>query len=255
MKLERMNEQQIRCTLTKEDLAARKIELSELAYGTDKARSLFRELMTMAADELDFVAEDIPLMIEAVPMNSECIVLIVTKVEDPEELDTRFAQFSPSLLEDDSDEDFEDYNPSRDFMPLPGFDKAKSGSKGRFYSEPSEADANGAASASKTVETRPEVSDLVRLFSFESISTLMNASKIIAPDYNGDNALYKDSKSGCYLLLLSQSGMDLTKYNRICNIISEYGNSEKNLLATGAYLEEHCEQIIGANAISRLASA
>ena len=52
-------------------------------------------------------AEDIPLMIEAIPMNAECIVLIITKVEDPEELDTRFAKFAPSVheSEDSADDD------------------------------------------------------------------------------------------------------------------------------------------------------
>ena len=35
-------------------------------------------------------------MIEAIPLNSETILLIITKVEDPEELDTRFSKFAPS---------------------------------------------------------------------------------------------------------------------------------------------------------------
>ena len=43
-------------------------------------------------------------MIEAIPLNADCIVLIITKVEDPEELDTRFSAFAPSVTED-SDED------------------------------------------------------------------------------------------------------------------------------------------------------
>ena len=34
-------------------------------------------------------------MVEAIPLSSESIMLIVTKVEDPEELDTRFSKFSP----------------------------------------------------------------------------------------------------------------------------------------------------------------
>ncbi len=34
-------------------------------------------------------------MIEAIPVNTESIILIITKVEDPEELDTRFSKFSP----------------------------------------------------------------------------------------------------------------------------------------------------------------
>ena len=35
MKIERINDNQIRCTLTKKDLADRQIKLSELAYGTE----------------------------------------------------------------------------------------------------------------------------------------------------------------------------------------------------------------------------
>ena len=101
MKIEKVNEQQIRCTLTREDLLNRELKISELAYGTEKAKSLFRDLMQQAAYECGFEAEDIPLMIEAIPLNAECIVLIVTKVEDPEELDTRFAKFAPSVHDDD----------------------------------------------------------------------------------------------------------------------------------------------------------
>ena len=37
MKLEKINDNQIRCTLTKADLADRQIKLSELAYGSEKA--------------------------------------------------------------------------------------------------------------------------------------------------------------------------------------------------------------------------
>ena len=43
MKIEKVNDNQIRCTLTKEDLADRQLKLSELAYGTEKAKVLFRE--------------------------------------------------------------------------------------------------------------------------------------------------------------------------------------------------------------------
>lgn len=107
MKIERLNENQIRCTLSKEDLVNREIKLSELAYGSDKAKRLFRDMMIQASTEVGFEANDIPLVIEAIPVSSECIILIVTKVEDPEELDTRFSKFSPTNISLD-DEDSED---------------------------------------------------------------------------------------------------------------------------------------------------
>ena len=65
MKIEKVNDNQIRCTLTKSDLIERQIKISELAYGTEKAKSLFRDMMQQASYEYGFEAEDIPLMIEA----------------------------------------------------------------------------------------------------------------------------------------------------------------------------------------------
>ena len=106
MKIEKVNDNQIRCTLTKSDLIERQIKISELAYGTEKAKSLFRDMMQQASYEYGFEAEDIPLMIEAIPINSECIVLVITKVEDPEELDTRFSKFAPSIHESTNEDDY-----------------------------------------------------------------------------------------------------------------------------------------------------
>ena len=99
MKIERINENQIRCTLTSLDLSSRNLNLGELAYGSEKARSLFREMIQKASNEVGFDAEDIPLMVEAIPLSGESVMLVITKIEDPEELDTRFSKFSP-LSED-----------------------------------------------------------------------------------------------------------------------------------------------------------
>ena len=102
MKIERINENQIRCTLSNFDLSVRNMNLGELAYGSEKARSLFREMVQRAANEVGFEAEDIPLMVEAIPMANESVMLIITKMEDPEELDTRFSKFSPEEDENDN---------------------------------------------------------------------------------------------------------------------------------------------------------
>ena len=93
MKIEKVNDNQIRCTLTREDLAERQIKLSELAYGTEKAKLLFRDMMQQAAYEFGFEADDIPLMIEAIPLSQDTIILVITKVEYPEELDTTRRQW------------------------------------------------------------------------------------------------------------------------------------------------------------------
>ena len=57
MKIEKINDRQIRCTLTREDLAGREIKLSELAYGSDKAKALFQDMMQVAAQDFGFEAD------------------------------------------------------------------------------------------------------------------------------------------------------------------------------------------------------
>ena len=114
MKIEKVNDNQIRCTLTREDLEDRHIKISELAYGSAKAKSLFKDMVEQANYEFGFETNDIPLMVEAIPLPSESIVLIITKVEYPDELDTRFSKFS------EADDDF---TAEADVVKLFVFDK------------------------------------------------------------------------------------------------------------------------------------
>ena len=49
MKIERLSENQIRCTLNKADLNEKHLKISELAYGSQKARELFRDMIQQAS--------------------------------------------------------------------------------------------------------------------------------------------------------------------------------------------------------------
>lgn len=55
MKIEKINENQIKCTLNKNDLASRQIKVSELAYGTEKAKLLFQDMSSRLPANLDFM--------------------------------------------------------------------------------------------------------------------------------------------------------------------------------------------------------
>ena len=108
MKIEKISDNQIRCTLNKSDLIDRELKISELAYGTEKAKALFRDMIQQAFYEFGFEVDDIPLMIEAIPVSTECLILVITKVEDPDELDTRFSKFSSFNAHDLSDKSDDD---------------------------------------------------------------------------------------------------------------------------------------------------
>ena len=80
MKIEKVSDTQIQVTLNHSDLMDRDIKISELAYGSKKAQALFRAMMARAYEDFGFVTENVPLMIEAVPLSSESIMIVVTKV-------------------------------------------------------------------------------------------------------------------------------------------------------------------------------
>ena len=255
MKIEKVNEQQIRCTLTREDLANRELKISELAYGTEKAKSLFRDMMRQAAFECGFEAEDIPLMIEAIPLNSECIILIITKVEDPEELDTRFSKFAPSVHEDD------DYDDAEDLVDVfsDGADEVLNMLRKMSGSDVPETPVKPASAPTEehpqrsTAKETPSTQQSSRLFSFATLNDVTRMSHVASFSYKGISTLYKDEASGKYLLLINSAGQNVADFNRICNLISEYGKPEKVVLSAKAYLEEHYEPLIKDNAIEALA--
>ncbi len=250
MKIEKVNDHQIRCTLTREDLANREIKISELAYGTDKAKSLFRDMMQQAAYECGFEAEDIPLMIEAIPLNSECIVLIVTKVEDPEELDTRFSKFAPSVHdeEDLDDEDLSDlYTDGADEVLNMLRKLNEEDASGEMVTE----DNDSSVTPPAREETSAKISS--QIFAFPSLNEVTRLAHVVNPFYQGVNSLYKDENAGVYLLLLSSVNTTAATFNRVCNIVSEYGSATHSVLSTMAYLEEHFEPLIKEHAIEVLA--
>lgn len=249
MKIEKVNEHQIRCTLTREDLADRELKISELAYGTEKAKNLFRDMMQQAACECGFEAEDIPLMIEAIPLNAECIVLIITKVEDPEELDTRFSKFAPSVHHEDS-EDTEDimeaFADSADEM----LDMLRKMDQQSRASSLSDSGNKKASPADDTVSA----AHTPRMFAFSSLYDIMRFAQIAAPLCHSENSLYKKEHDGSYLLLVNPADSPAADFNRLCNMLTEYGRQERFSSAVESYLEEHCESVIRERALQSLAS-
>ncbi len=243
MKIEKVNENQIRCTLTREDLANRELKISELAYGTEKAKTLFRDMMRQANFEFGFEAEDIPLMIEAIPLNAECIVLIITKVDDPEELDTRFSRFAPSVTEELDDNDDKYNSPADDVLDL----------FRRLQTDQQEAADPADAAKDASPDTSP--ADLSRVFLFESLSRIMEAAAIIAPHYNGSSTLYKEDGTGKYLLQLHQAETSREVFDRACNIVSEYGMLQLPARYNSTFLAEHNEILIRDNAVEALGIA
>ncbi len=267
MKIEKVSENQIRCTLTREDLINRQLKLSELAYGSEKAKSLFRDMMQQASYEFGFEAEDIPLMIEAIPLSADCIVLIITKVEDPEELDTRFSKFSPSSDEGESSVDLP-YEPEGADVVLDLFqqitqkisEKAAELAKNDDFVPLPETIAPSKKKPVKPPVPLPpptgnqlENQDLTKVYVFRNYDSISRLAKVLQGYYKGINSLYKNPKNGIYTMLINKSSHTPQEFNKVCNVFSEYGTSEKYLSTTEARLKEHEQLMIADNALQVLA--
>ncbi|MCR5156213.1 MAG: adaptor protein MecA [Butyrivibrio sp.] len=260
MKIEKVNDHQIRCTLTRDDLAKRDLKISELAYGTDKAKELFQDMMQQANLEYGFDAEDTPLMIEAIPINSECIVLIITKVEDPDELDTRFSNFAPSVHEDDEeeedfDEDYEEYDEEEDEDVMGLFKRLQHSNMPDFTDSSMSPSQDSRKVKEKTGTGRK--SDIPsrkssRIFSFDSLHEVTKFAAIVSRKFNGVNTLYKDEARGKYYLILHQGDLDRTLFDNICSLLTEYGKTEIGSTADEHYLAEHYSIVIEGSAVQTL---
>ena len=271
MKIEKLSENSIRCTLNRADLDSRELKISELAYGSEKAKVLFKDMIAQASYEFGFEAEDIPLMIEAIPISPDCIILIITKVEHPDELDTRFSKFAPSSAEDFDDfddeelDDMEDFSiidaalslmdrheftsPDGDFVPfsesLAKKDKKSEGKTSK----------NKKSDKAKTDSETGETSDnteITIMISFNDLSTASEAACAINNLFKGESSLHKNPVNNKYYLLINSRTMSSDVFAGICNVLTEYGQKEKFSYATTAFVNEHFEVIIKENAVKVL---
>lgn len=259
MRIEKVNENQIRCILTKEDLADRQIKLSELAYGSEKAKSLFRDMIEQANNEFGFEVDDIPLMIEAIPLAGENIILQITKVEYPEELDTRFSKFSADEEELGEMEAgdlpmFSDLQGADDILGI--FQKMKDDLEKQVEEKeknPEQLDAVKEEVSSNIAKKKELPANLTKMYEFKSLNQIERLAGVLGGYYTGENDLYKDEKKNRYYLLLRKSMHTPEEFNRVCNIISEYASYKKYTSATEAFFKEHGKQIIKGNALQMMA--
>lgn len=249
MKIERISENQIRCMVSKEDLLSRQMKLSELAYGSEKARQLFKEMMEQASYELGFDAEDMPLIVEAVPISSESLILLVSKVESPEELDTRFSQFSEG--DDDDDTYIDDIQERR----APSFNNASANDVldliNKLFSDQTKADVP--EKDAKKVDVDATAINITKMYTFDRLDEVISLAKVIGSFYDAPNSLYKNALDGKYYLTVSKGTQSAEVFNKVCNILAEYGNQTNFVVGTENYIAEHYQVISKVTAIQTLA--
>lgn len=197
-------------------------------------------------------------MIEAIPLSADTIILIITKVEYPEELDTRFSQFAPGDADDDvgsqlANEEGEhvfEATGADDILDL--FRKIQEEAKRIADAAQKE---NNFIPLEKTVKQEkeePVLVDITKLFVFDGLDEVNRLARVLKGFYNGCNVLYKNNLNRKYYLVISKSQHTPEEFNKVCNILAEYAHQEKYSSAIRAYFDEHYDVILKKDALQVL---
>ena len=170
--------------------------------------------------------------------------MLFRSVEDPDELDTRFSKFAPSPSDDSGQKKYEALDKlegAETLLNLLGKVKEKM-------------EAVKQSSASDKQPAKEEGTVTLRLFSFSAMEHVLQAAQLLGGMYHGSNSLYKDTAENVYILAIMQSDHSINDFNRICNMLTEFGTLEKSSGASLAFLEEHCESLLSNDAIQQLSA-
>ena len=289
MRIEKISDDQIKCILTKEDLDARKINFSELTFGSAQANGLLRDMMQQASCEFGFEADDKPLMIEVVPMQSGIIVLVITKVSGRNSADNIHSD--SFLSEEDELEDEDDLkenaieNTIENTIEISG--KVKKGDDGdpftlsiastgnisesinpvmnsihdlfrEMFSGSGRAAGNIASSRTKngsipissgTIENGKNF----RFFCFASLNDVMQAAAAVSGKDCGRNTLYCSPAKDVYCLVMQPESLTVKNYQRVCSVISDFCSGTFISGMCEAYIDEHFTLMIKDHALESLA--
>jgi len=216
MKIEKLNENQIKFILNNDDLKSWDIKLTELTQGTERTYELFHDMMEQALVQCDFRVDNAPLLIEAIPHSADGIIIIVTKVSNTSEMEERF-----------------------NFPPI-------SKTLGRFRGKKVEAmPPHGSPAPSEKAEP-------LSVFSFSSLDEVSAVSARLKGHYWGNSSLYKNDRR-YFLLLNHDASSSRLPQSDIEAVLSEYGNREISTVYSSYYLAEHGETIIERSAVNILA--
>ncbi len=270
MKLERVNDKQIRCTLEKEDLEKKHLSITDLLRGTPKAKEFFQTIMMRASIELGFEVKNSPLMIEAFPAQSgNAFVLLITKIAD-EDADQDY------MMDDDED----DWNDDLGNIPmsLSASDKEllthliaeetaeisasnleedhelggmlamnNDGTRSHYLEPPILKEYRQAEQAKQKTE------EAYSVYRFDNLSTVITVCKRFNTSDMGAVSVYKDPEQAMYYMVFSSKSYPKEKWYYLDSALCELGyrcQMEHNMLS---YYQEHYICIANKNAITKLA--
>ncbi len=231
MKIERLNENQLRFTVWTKDLPDEDFTIADLAGQTEKAEELIKYMMDKAREEFGFVFDQQPIVVEAIPVNKDCIVFLVTKVDSEDEQD-KFHYVNE--------------------LKKQAIEMAKSIKNGSLELE----EDNQVKEEEKAPQPQDEKTGKVlpyMIYSSRNMENFVTAAKVVSDFYVSDNTLYKNENDIVYYLVVSHNRNSDDEFAYLCNTLREFSEPYKFTYTTKYYFEEHYKKIIDGDALQTLA--
>ena len=200
-------------------------------------------------------AEDIPIMVEAIPMANDSIMLIITKVDDPDELDTRFSRFTQDHEESNSMPNLanELLEGADEILNLLGSPDVWEELKHLPMINDLTVDQEKSEASSTESGTKPAPQNM-RIYQFDTLDLVCAAARHTGSIFTGESKLYKNPLNEKFYLVLKKADCDELAFSKTCNVLSEYAARQKYDPVTEAYYSEHYELFVKKNALQALAN-
>ncbi len=171
--------------------------------------------MSQAYEDFGFETNNVPLMIEAVPLSLDSIMIVVTKVDDPDEIEERLGASSGRA----NHRNFKDYMEE--------------------------------TAHSTSYEEASQFNDQMLMYCFNNLDEVTSVAHRIQTLYFGSNSIYKYSDK--YFLILNDNQSHNSSVSLLISVLSEFGEQGYSSDLNKNFLMEHGDVIIKENAIDILA--
>lgn len=231
MKIERLNENQLRFTVWRKDLPDEEFSIAEFTGHSEKADELIKYMMDRAREEFGFETDAQSVVVEAIPVNKDCIVFLVTKVDEEEE--DKF-----SYIKELQKQAMEMAKALKDGT-VELSDETEEKEEPRIVDAPVD---------ERTGQTMPYM-----IYRTTNMESLITVSHIVSSYYDSDNTLYKHYDDVTYYLIVSHNRNTNMEFERVCDTLREFTEPYKFNYTTKYYMDEHYRSIIKNNALQTLA--
>ncbi len=216
MKIEKLNDNQIRCILSPTELLKRHLTIKKLSWANADARQLFHEMLEQSHDELGFEPNEFPLVVEAQQLSEGNLALTLTKVHSLEEL--------PSM----SPQSAEFLKALQTIIQLSGGKEAQD-------------------------DSRPQPEPLV-VFSFDESRGVTLPPTVKADPKGVHSSLYYAPKQHLFYLTVSSAEKYASAFCSLCYLLSEYGRPVPSAPGLKEYCDEHYVTVFAKGALQKLAA-